>query len=70
MLWLSRQLANIIANSFHYLRQLNLQPTTSVWLFIHTLLGAMSTSLLTTPDPSIVLVDNDLNWENAPALEN
>ena len=35
----------------------------------HAISEAMSTSLLTTSDLSIIPVDNDPNWENIPALE-
>jgi len=35
----------------------------------HIFLDVISISLLTTPNPSIVLVNNDLNWKDAPTLE-
>jgi len=61
MLWLGRQLTNIIANLSHCSKQLNPQLTTPTQSTVHTFSGDIGISLLTAQDSSIIPVNNDLN---------
>ena len=56
MLWLDRQLTNIIANLSHCSKL-----TTSAQSTVHTFSGDIGISLLTAQDSSIIPVDNNLN---------